>query len=644
MSTLKIRKIKKVKRSKKIEKCNNANGCSLQVVTHGSHLNDIGSHTSCPPPEPCHSSEHSEHEHHHDHCCDPKPHGTNCAKREYRDHTNILREKLGDLQYKKCECKPLENNEEKKYKQYNYNGLFHKGLDHNSDGTLKYPEQYEDLRNSIVYNNQVELASVPLAPNAKGKFVNPLASWSSVLAGAPQCTLTTVLVPTLSSDEGAAEMIELYSMELVRDVQFKDYSTSPSITNLLTNTRMNYSSVLAHLPLYKPINVAFTPTTLFRGISLDEHVGPYVSQLLYLNVPMGGVTLQQKYKSPKPVLVSPGPSASRVEWGVNQAETVLIQNTQLMDPGLPAATLAGDILSTYIYSGRSLAEAVHNDPAFYFFFNAALTLGSLGVSPNPGMPVYPNQVPFISGNGGPSVQCNISEVTGLALKHSWYWKWQCYRRQRPEAFALGVDVVKNNPSENSKYEISDVALLNDILVDIQAYHAAAPYSFSNSYTLSQAYREGSPLHPAFPSGHATIAGACCTVLKIFYDAEKPWNSLPGVISNSLSGGVSHPVQADTDGAALIQYIGSDASSMTISGEIDKLASNVAFGRNWSGIHYRSDAIGGLLLGEEVAIKYMEDVLSTMVENNLDGSVPEVTFRKFDGTFATIKPTVCSTCN
>ena len=39
----------------------------------------------------------------------------------------------------------------------------------------------------------------------------------------------------------------------------------------------------------------------------------------------------------------------------------------------------------------------------------------------------------------------------------------------------------------------------------------------NSYFLSQAFPEGSPAHPAYPTGHGTVAGACITVLKFFFD-------------------------------------------------------------------------------------------------------------------------------
>jgi len=599
---------------KKCDGCNKCNKCKLVVQQHGCKNNK--KHCECNNRE-------------------------NCKHREYRDHSYKLRCKLGKLQYKKCCCIPKANAEEIKYKNYNYNGSFTKGLAHDSTyGRLVDPSVYETMRYAIRKNDQTALASVPLAVNALGKLVNPLASWTTVLIGAPQCTIKLIDIPTLSSDALAAEMVELYCQELARDIQFRDYSTSPTITTILNNTHINKPDVLASLQNYTPVNIPFTAQTVFRGISSSEKFGPYISQLLYLNVPMGAITLTQKYNSPKPVLVAPGPAGSRVEWGVNRAEQIFIQNTQLAS--LPAATSPGDILQTYIYSGRSLAEAVHIDPAYQFGYHAALILSALGASPNPGWPIYPNQASFITGVGGPSIQCAVAEITGLSLKAAWFHKWQKTRNLRPEAFGLAVDVVVNTPSENAgNYDISNVILNNGVLTDIAAYHAAAPYSSPNSYTLSSAYREGSPLHPSSPSGHACIGASTVTLLKMFFDCEKLWGSLPGVISNSLSGGVLHPVEAGVNGSTLTQYLGLDVGSMTISGELNKLAANIGIGRNWSSVHYRSDYASSMYLGEQVAIHYMEDLLSSMVENNLTSPhVPKITFRKFNGNLCTVKAKIC----
>jgi hypothetical protein len=38
------------------------------------------------------------------------------------------------------------------------------------------------------------------------------------------------------------------------------------------------------------------------------------------------------------------------------------------------------------------------------------------------------------------------------------------------------------------------------------------------------------------------------------------------------------------------------------------------GRNWSGVHYRSDAEAGIRLGEDVAISILQDMAGTYTED------------------------------
>ncbi|HEY7724320.1 MAG TPA: hypothetical protein VH880_03245, partial [Anaeromyxobacteraceae bacterium] len=40
--------------------------------------------------------------------------------------------------------------------------------------------------------------------------------------------------------------------------------------------------------------------------------------------------------------------------------------------------------------------------------------------------------------------------------------------------------------------------------------------------------------------------------------------------------------------------------------LDKLAGNVSYGRNFAGIHWRSDAAAGLALGEAVALAFLDE--------------------------------------
>ncbi|WP_437678252.1 vanadium-dependent haloperoxidase [Sorangium sp. So ce131] len=105
-----------------------------------------------------------------------------------------------------------------------------------------------------------------------------------------------------------------------------------------------------------------------------------------------------------------------------------------------------------------------------------------------------------------------------------------------------------------------------------------------------AFPEGSPLHPAYPSGHATVAGATITLLKALFDTNVPFPNpvIPNPSNTSLLGGYGGP-------------------TLTVEGELNKLASNIALGRNFAGVHWRSDATEGLKLGEAIAIEYLNEI-------------------------------------
>lgn len=119
-----------------------------------------------------------------------------------------------------------------------------------------------------------------------------------------------------------------------------------------------------------------------------------------------------------------------------------------------------------------------------------------------------------------------------------------------------------------------------------------------TYLLPQAYPEGSPLHPAYGAGHATVAGACVTILKAWFDESFV---LPD------------PVVPDADSSGFVSYTGPDADSLTVGGELNKVAANIAFGRNFAGIHWRTDYSESLRLGEAVAIGILRDYANTYKE-------------------------------
>jgi hypothetical protein len=141
------------------------------------------------------------------------------------------------------------------------------------------------------------------------------------------------------------------------------------------------------------------------------------------------------------------------------------------------------------------------------------------------------------------------------------------------------------------------------------------FAKNNSYLLPAAYPEGNPQHPSYGEGHGVIAGACVTALKAFFDEGF-------VIPNSK-------VALDS-GTDLANYTAPDAGQITVGGELNKLANNVALGRDMAGVHWRSDAQQALLLGEAVTISILRDQRTTYNE-----PFSGFTFTKFDGTKITV---------
>lgn len=549
-------------------------------------------------------------------CCKLVPYfySASCVNRLFRDQSTRIRSALGRLQDARCPLPQKYTPEDLRYQRYNYNGSFHKTLQHSSTtGELTATDQYEKLACSFFSSDLDLLASVEQSPDAEYGLVNPSAAMSAILEGAPQCALTLSPPSPLSSPVTAAEMVEVYAQAVARDVPFIDYSVDATITSLLGVDRMNDPSILANLPDIP--SSPLTSQTLFRGNSDGVTLGPYISQLLLLDVPTSSnTTFPQQYTTylSRTAILPPG---TAVEWGTTKSDMIAIQNGELstLTPALDTPK--------YIFNGRTLAEAVHNDAAYQYYYQAALILLNLGTPTNPSFPSYANQDPFVTDAGLVNILTAVANVANLAFKHAWYWKWVKYRRLRPEVYSLWVDNVLNGDVENSgNYDIYPTALNNAVVTtDI--------FGLYGSYTLPLTFREGSPAHGEYPQGHGVVAGSCVTILKMFFENDVAWTTLSPV------------VEADAAGTSLVGYGGSTAG-MTVVTELNKLMSNIFTGRMWAGVHWRDSGVYGANLGEEIAMKFMGDLLSVCPENNPDGTPPAITFRRFNGELATVTPTTC----
>ena len=111
------------------------------------------------------------------------------------------------------------------------------------------------------------------------------------------------------------------------------------------------------------------------------------------------------------------------------------------------------------------------------------------------------------------------------------------------------------------------------------------------WLLPMAFPEGSPMHPAYGAGHATVAGACVTMLKAFFAME-----LNGQKTYLIEPGEGAVVpKADGSGLALLAI----PQGLTLEGDLNKLAWNVSNARDIAGVHYYTDYVKSVILGEDI---------------------------------------------
>jgi hypothetical protein len=468
----------------------------------------------------------------------------------------------------------------------NYVASFAKGLPHSQLGEVD-PAAYQTLLYALSTGQQSDFESLDRGSGMK--FVDPQAAYAFGLEGADSHRLGTVAPPSFNSPDAAGEMVELYWQALARDVPFTDYDTSP-ITQAAIQDLTGLSAF--HGP---KAGGKVTTGTLFRGSVNGGLKGPCISQFFWQPVPMNSTLIPQRYQA----------GAAGVDYLTTYDEWLVLQT------GVPPyRAWEKDPTLRYIYNGRGLAEWVHYDFLYQAFHNAALILlnqspdTTLNVNPylNPANPYKSTKVETgFATFGAPHICCLLGTVTEAALFAAWFQKWLVHRRLRPEEFGGRVHQTK---AGKAQYPIH-ADLMNSAALK-------AVFSANGAYLLPQAYPEGCPLHPSYAAGHATVSGACATMLKAFFDETQI---------------VTDCVVASRDGLSLVPYNG---GALTVGGEINKLAFNVAMGRDFAGIHYRSDAEMGFLLGEEVAIAVLQDLVRTFSED-----FPGFQFTRLDGTLVQI---------
>ncbi len=390
----------------------------------------------------------------------------------------------------------------------------------------------------------------------------------------------------ISGREYAAQLVEMYWAAALRDVAFTDYAGNA--------TAQAAAAELDKLPGYrgpKDTTGHVTTDTLFRGVFPGELIGPYMSQFMITPTSFGQQPLDQLMTTFLPAIdyMTDTTSFLQVQNGIGTGQTLQL-----------------DPIRRYLHDGRGLGAWTHADVLYQGYLIAMLVLGTIKAPVNPGSPYVGSKTQngFCT-FGGPDFAASMGECAAKALDKVWYQKWLVHLTHRPEA---GGGVLHSNLTGGAAQ-----AKIHSDAVNSQA--VAQSFSKYGTYLLAQAFPEGSPTHPCYPTGHGTVAGAAITMLKFFFDENF-------VIPN--------PQMPSNDGLSLQPYTGGDAGQITVGGELNKLASNVSFGHGiHAGIHWRYSTYSSILLGEAMAIGMLQDRAKTYNEKF------SVTFTKLDGNKITI---------
>jgi len=438
----------------------------------------------------------------------------------------------------------------------------------------------------------------------KGKV--GLRAWESQSAGlafdleGPDAqALTMPPAPALSDDESRAElmgeMAEVYAQALLRDVPFDRYTpgyqfkksdkTDAKVLKVIEilewlrnekhafpgrNIALPKESDHQHCSTAPHYPDIFAGHNVFRGVTQGDLTGPYLSQFMVIG---------NRGVNPGPG--APDPADGRISFGAQD---------------------------TY----------VHYDALYQAYLNACLIMLGDGVKFDPGIPFTgDNDIDHQQGFahfGGPHILSLVTEVATRALKAVRFQKYNVHRRLRPEALAARLE-------KHSLLNIKNLNEVNDALEDCGLLGLVRDHNRENNGStkernvlLPMAFTEGSPMHPTYGAGHATVAGACVTVLKAFFDGSV-------VLDKAYQ---TAPVSGSSCGESEVVPVPAFDGKLTVEGELNKLAANISIGRNWAGVHYYSDYIESLRLGEEIAISILEE------QKLMFGERFHMSFTSFDG--------------
>ncbi|MEM1374181.1 MAG: vanadium-dependent haloperoxidase [Pseudomonadota bacterium] len=575
------------------------------------------------------------------------------------------------------------NPDEVRYASAHYPMSFTKGLDHDEKtGLVKDPAAFEAFRNCIDEGYAEPFTSRVPVPNEhpRRKWEAPTAGVVFDLEGPDAQAVTMPPAPALGSDELAYEMAEVYELALLRDIPFHNFDAnggpeSGRITQSLDNLNaMAYAQVGYPGRSRKADGKEVKLQQAFRGSSPGVDVGPYLSQFLLIgNDTLAGDKVKdgfvaygaQRIDQRVPAAIKCQDHMQTWEdWlAVQQGYDVNALGKGKNNPDCsPGQNFDKDHKPRFIFTPRDLATYVHYDALYQAYLNATLILLGQGTPFDQGFaklsgmrdmfnPVEGSRVAQNAGGfalyGGPHILTLVTEVATRALKAVRFQKFNTHLRLRPEALAARMekhDVLSEHMPTTCGAFTDMHHALKATLADVRAHNLES--CEVETELLPMAFAEGSPMHPTYGAGHATVAGACTTIVKAFFDCgavlgiketqtpvlgEEPGDGDP--CSQGKIGffhDISAPIcyESMNHGKEIKDKV--PACPLTLEGELNKLAANISIGRNMAGVHYFSDYYDSLRMGEKIAIGMLEEQALCYPTDEFVLSVPT-----FDGNLVRI---------
>ena len=423
-----------------------------------------------------------------------------------------------------------------------------------------------------------------------------------------------------------------------------------------------------------------TPANIFRGEGEDDWNTPFLSQFMVMG--SGGPSRDPKRRAsgqiqygaqriPQEVRVATPEQDYMTGW----QEWLNVQNGMNARDAAPRPGRDPEFVEgAYrpMARMRDLATYVHDDALYQAYLNAALIMLDERFPLDPGIPYHGNakrKFPFpgaMPGDnnrtpfalfGPPHLLTLVTEVSSRALKAVRLQKFSVHRRLRPEAAGalfhtvysgyephwddaaskpygdsgdmdemaaremLAKTVAAYTFPQNPAVQGSE-PVLEDILTEVRKHNDDQNNGkLKNSWLLPMAFPEGSPMHPAYGAGHATVAGACVTLLKAFFAMKKKDGTPVYVVEPGEAALVPDCGTKPEDPTIDLLSVQID-NGLTLEGELNKLMWNISNGRNIAGVHYYTDYVESALLGEAITIGILrEQMLAYHPDEQVEMTVP-----------------------